>query len=241
MLMKSATVKAQGLFQSIMRLGRRQESCRDMVVRREPVRVASYEVAYHPMEASNAIVSNTLTMGMYADLAPPLFSQYPLFVEFDRRRQLIDGWAKDAAKRLDDEPLQEVIDEIFANAEIYPLQLSWPKAWIFEEPADGGNCGNPPGMSYTLCVPIHGDLELLNLNPRTSSDFPDGEVFRGALVLTSFASELSEATQEFSVRIAQIQNLIELQRLQLEQFHDTLPDYIRAALRRSGLAHATLH
>ena len=120
------------------------------------------------------------------------------------------------------------------------MQFSWAEAGIFEEPRDGGDGQNPPRLGHTLYVPIHGDLELLNLNPRTSSDFPDGEVFRGALVLTSFASELSEATVEFSARIEQIQNLIYLQGLQLKQFHDTLPDYIRAALRRPGLARTTL-
>src|SRR5689334_12875449 len=103
-----------------------------------------------------AIVSNRFSIGFTNDYQLPLFEQFPLNVEFQRRLELI----KDQVARLSPEdlhgPREQMVRHLVGWSELAPLELHVDRAWVRvqEEEALGG------GNWFLAGIGFSGDAEL---------------------------------------------------------------------------------
>ena len=119
----------------------------------------------------------------------PLFEQYPLSVEFDRHKEMIERCfaAQPEKYRNRDEAMR-----LGAELEICPIELRPHDLTIEHEPEYDGK-GNIRGYCCTARAGFIGDPELWLLYPfELPEPMPEGEIFRQQLIISLHASTTAE-------------------------------------------------
>jgi len=162
----------------------------------------------------------------------PLFFDYPITVQFDRRGgQIAPHWHElhDLYRHF------ELAEQIYARLQIHPLQLIQTHASFSEVPDGVTEAGERDCYCYTRSIPFLGDRELWFLDPTLRVERPiparslviescllEGEIFRQELIIAVLATDRSQGTRLLDERLGKIQRTIELQNRLICQFHTQL-------------------
>lgn len=159
-----------------------------------------------------------------------LFYHYPLLVEFDQRHARIEEWFRTYGDLLCTLSTEQEFEKLLGATEIYPLRLLHDRR--VTEVEKGGRLQDTSEQVYchTAYIPFTGDEQLWMCNPGLDEDFPLGEVFRRDLIVAVGACDEDSAERQIGERIARIDEIIAAQDKQIDEFHQTLPDYIEARL-----------
>lgn len=163
-----------------------------------------------------------------------LFCRYDMIVEFDYRLTQIEESLRQFGNRLEGMSEEQQIQHLFGEAELYPLRPRRDCQHVEIEKQGFLQGTGEQVYCYTAYVPFSGDEQLWHLNPGIVQDFPDGEVFRGELIIAILACNQEEGERRIAERLGRVDELIAQQNRRIDDFHKSLPDYIRTRLGRGA-------
>ena len=181
-------------------------------------------------ETTSPIVSNELSMfEATGGWQFPLFSYFPLWMEFDR--------ARERSQRLINRqplsqkfPTQECIKKWIPHAQLDPLELQQHDLELSIQDVVQGDGEGDRTYCLTARIPYLGDERLWHLDPGLEAEAPSGEIFRGDLIIIEVAWSREEGERQIAERLKQIDVVLSMQRRLIAEYHEELPGYIAALL-----------
>ena len=161
----------------------------------------------------------------------PLFEQYPLSVEFDRHKEMIERCfaAQPEKYRNRDEAMR-----LGAELEICPIELRPHDLTIEHEPEYDGK-GNIRGYCCTARAGFIGDPELWILYPfELPEPMPEGEIFRQQLIISLHASTTAEGEDRIHRAVAHVRAILGLQTEHIEHFNALLVKHAASLVAPEG-------
>lgn len=183
---------------------------------------------------------------MFYEYSLPLFTQFPLAAEFERRLRVVPVLWDHYADRNHESPSISIRGAI----EMFPVELCVSEL-VYETEVYRKRTGDTPDLRLVRArIPFTGDHSIWTLSPgdttpsyilEQTEDVEDeilyGQIHERELILTELNEDVTRAKMLIQDRIEEVLAVLADQADQIENFNDQLPDLITEELKKAHKPH----